>query len=137
MHSGKEEFYTEPHELKLQLGECFKKINALRCRNQGAWATSWIALRRALSKRERERKKKLMAEIAELQRDKPEVSEYNKKEEEMKGFDPCFSKDEWWYVTNINEQMGAVMEEKKGNAAAFDQLMSERWKRYGLYQWAL
>ena len=31
----------------------------------------------------------------------------------------CLSKDEWWCVTNINEQMGVLME-KKGCAVAFD-----------------
>ena len=58
---------------------------------------------------------KLMAETADLERDKPEISECNKKEEEMKGFDPClWLKDGWWCVTNINEVMGVLMEEKKG-----------------------
>ena len=38
-----------------------------------------------------------MAEIADLQRDKPDVLEYNKKEDEMSGFDQCLLlKDEWW-----------------------------------------
>ena len=68
-----------------------------------------------------------MAEIPDLERNKPEVSEYNKKEKEMKGFDPCLLlKGEWWCVTRINEQMGVLMEEKKGDAAACDQLMCER-----------
>ena len=35
----------------------------------------------------------------------------------MKGFDQCFF---------VNKQMGALMEEMKGYAAAFDHLMSER-----------
>ena len=48
--------------------------------------------------------KKFM-EIADLECNKPEVSEYNKKEEEMKGFGPCLLlKDEWWCLTRINEQ---------------------------------
>ena len=32
-----------------------------------------------------------MAEVADLERDKPKVSEYNKKDEEMTGFDPSLS----------------------------------------------
>ena len=41
----------------------------------------------------------------------------------MKGFDRCLSlKDAWWSVTTVNEHMGALMEEKKGYAAASDQL---------------
>uniref|UniRef100_A0A7S1AJB0 Uncharacterized protein n=1 Tax=Noctiluca scintillans TaxID=2966 RepID=A0A7S1AJB0_NOCSC len=68
--------------------------------------------------------KKLLAEIADLKRNKPKVSEYNKKEEEMKGFDPSLSlKDQ---LTKINEQMGLLKEEKKGYSAAFGQLISER-----------
>ena len=43
-----------------------------------------------------------------------------------KGFFPVLSKDEWWCVTNINEQMGVLMEETKGHATALDQLISER-----------
>ena len=37
------------------------------------------------------RDQKLVAEVADLERDKPKVSEYNKKEEEMTGFDPSLS----------------------------------------------
>ena len=44
------------------------------------------------------------------------------RDEEMKGFDPCLSKDEWCCVTIINEQMG-VLTEEKGPAAALDHLM--------------
>ena len=44
-------------------------------------------------------------------------------------------KDEWWCVTRINEQMGALMEEKTGYEAAFDQLMSECPERFGFFQW--
>ena len=32
-----------------------------------------------------------MAEAADLERDRPQVSEYNKKEDEMEGFGPCLS----------------------------------------------
>ena len=67
---------------------------------------------------------------------KPEVSEYNKQEEEMKRFDPClFLTDDWCRATNINEQMGALMKEKKGYAAAFDQLMSEKRNVTGCTNW--
>ena len=58
-----------------------------------------------------------MAEVNDLEH---EVSEYNKK-----GLVPCISKGEWWCVTNINEQMGVLMEKKNGHAAVFDQLMCE------------
>ena len=68
-----------------------------------------------------EEKERLMAEIADLKRDKLEVWEYKEEEEmKVKVFDPCLSKDERWCVTNISEQMGVLMEEKKGHAAAFD-----------------
>ena len=40
---------------------------------------------------------------------------YHKKEEDLKGFDPCLSKDAWC-VTNINEQMGVLIEERRGYA---------------------
>ena len=53
--------------------------------------------------------KKLMTEIDDLECNRPEVSEYNRK-----GFDPVLS---WGCVTNINEEMCAT---------AVDQLMSER-----------
>ena len=61
---------------------------------------------------------KLMVQMDDLERKKPDVSEYNKK-----GFDLGLSKDECWYVTNINEQMSVLMEEKEGYADVFDQLI--------------
>ena len=40
---------------------------------------------------------------------------------------PCLPlKNEWRGVTNINEQNGVLMEEKKGYSDVCDQLMSER-----------
>ena len=58
------------------------------------------------------------AEMAELERNKPEVSEYNKKEEETEGFDLSLSLKN--HLTNINELMSLLMVEKKGCAAAVD-----------------
>ena len=50
-----------------------------------------------------------MSEFDDFERDKLEVSKYNKK-----GFDLGLSKDEWWWcVTNINEQMGVLMEDMR------------------------
>ena len=43
---------------------------------------------------------KLMAEIENLERNKREVSDYNKK-----WLGPSLSKDEWWYVTSTDGQM--------------------------------
>ena len=54
-------------------------------------------------------------------------SEYNRK-----GFDPGLSKDEWWCVTNISDQIGVLLEEKKGYAAVLEHLRSERQKVFGL-----
>ena len=51
-----------------------------------------------------------MAEIDDLECNRPEG----------------LSKDEWRWVTNINEQMCALMEEQRCYATAVDQLMSER-----------
>uniref|UniRef100_A0A7S0ZNP3 Uncharacterized protein n=1 Tax=Noctiluca scintillans TaxID=2966 RepID=A0A7S0ZNP3_NOCSC len=68
--------------------------------------------------------KKLLAEIADLKRNKPKVSEYNKKEEEMNSFDPSLSlKDQ---LTKINEQMKLFFDEKKGYSAQYAELVSER-----------
>ena len=53
-------------------------------------------------------REKLMGEIDDLERDKPEVSEYNKK-----WFDPGLFKDEWWCVATIYEQIGVLMEESR------------------------
>ena len=65
-----------------------------------------------------------MVEMAVLQCSTLEVSEC-KKEENMKGFDPClFLNTGCWNVTKINEQIGVLMEEK-GYSAAFDQVLSE------------
>ena len=58
-----------------------------------------------------------MADVDDLERNKPEVSEYNKK--------GCLSKDEWWCVTKINEQIGVLMQEKQGYATALGQWMSD------------
>ena len=58
--------------------------------------------------------------LAKLERNKLEVSKYNKK-----GFDPGLSKDECWCVSSIPEQM-EEKDEKKGHATAIDTWMSER-----------
>ena len=54
-----------------------------------------------------------MAETGDVERNKLEVSQYSKK-----GFHPGLSKDERWCATNINEQVGVLMEEQKGYASA-------------------
>ena len=48
----------------------------------------------------------------------------------MKGFDLCLLF-KGVCVTRSNEQVGVLTEEKQGYAAAFDQLMSERWNVTG------
>ena len=72
------------------------KINALRDQMSGILGQVrgrvWACLRKV--------REKLMAEIDDLERNMPQVSQYNKK-----GFDPSLPKDEWRCVTNINEQM--------------------------------
>ena len=57
-------------------------------------------------------------------RNKPEVTEHNKKDEEMEGFDPSLPVKNQW--TKVNEQMGLLKKEREGYSAAFDQLIFER-----------
>ena len=61
-----------------------------------------------------------MAKIYDLEHKKQSLRDRGAR----KGFDPGLS-NEWWCVTNINEQMG-LMEEKNSYATDLDQLMSER-----------
>ena len=82
-YPGKEVFLTKKYELKLQPDQCFKKIGALR--KQKAGILGQVRDRVAESPL---KERKTHGEIADLERNKPEVSEY-KKEEEMKGFHPC------------------------------------------------
>ena len=48
------------------------------------------------------------------------VSEYNKEEEEVEGFDESLSLED--QLTKVNE-MGLMKAERKGSSAAFDQLV--------------
>ena len=80
----------------MQLDKCSKKIDTLRDQKQGILGQFGDCV----------------AESS-LERNKPEVSEYNKEDDEMKGFDP--------YLLT-----GVLMEEKKRYAAALDHLVSER-----------
>ena len=80
-YSGEGEFLTRKHELGMQLDECSKKIDALR--EQKTWILGQVGDRVADSG---------------FERNKPEVSECNKKEEEMKGFDPCLLLNEHRWV---------------------------------------
>ena len=73
-HSGKEEFLTKKQELRMQLDECSKKIDALREQNPGILGQVGD---RAVE--------------SDLERNMPEFSKYNQKEEDMKGLDPCLS----------------------------------------------
>ena len=61
-----------------------------------------------------------------IERSKPEVSEHNQKEEEMKGFDPCLLLTcEWWCRDQKQRTDGCSDGGAKGLCAAFDQFMSE------------
>ena len=82
---SKEEFLTEKHELNMQLDESSKKMNALRVQKSGILGQ----VRYCVAVSPLIERMKLMEEIADLERNKPKVSEYNKEEQEMKGFDPC------------------------------------------------
>ena len=82
----KEEFLTKTHELIMKLGECSKNE-----RIAGAEIRDLVPGHGSLCGEPSQRKGELIAEIADLFSDKPEVSNYNKKEE-MKGFDLCLSK---------------------------------------------
>ena len=99
VYSGREEFLTDKHMLKWCWMNVPRRLMSCGSRNHGFRARSETVLRRVFSKRE-----KLVAKAADLVCNKPEVSEYNKKVEEVKGFAPC---------------------EKKGYAAVVDQLTSE------------
>ena len=91
--SDKEEFLTKKHQLNMHLDECSKKTNALGVQESGILGQ----VRDRVAESPLKERKKVMAEIANLERSKP----------------------------GINEQMGGLMEEK-GHAAAFGQLISER-----------
>ena len=116
--SSSEEFLTKTHELEMQLGECSKKINVLRDQKSGIFGQVRDRVAECLVRD----KSKLMAEIAVLESSTLEISEY-KTEEEIGGVSFFY---EWWCVTDINEQMGVLMEDKKSHSAAVDQLVSER-----------
>ena len=106
--SGKEgSVLSKKHVFKMQLYECSKKIDALREQNSGILGR----VGDRVAEGPLEEGKKLMAEATVLERNKPQVSEYNKKEDEMKVSDPCLS---LWSVTKINEQMVVLEEEQKG-----------------------
>ena len=53
VYSSKKEFLTETHELKCSWVNAPKRLTHSGNRNQGSWARSWIAFRRALSKKGR------------------------------------------------------------------------------------
>ena len=88
-------FLTKTHELK-KAAVCMLREDLMHCvsRDQGSRASSKIYVW------ERE---KLGSEIDDLECNKLEVSEYNKK-----GFDPCL----------LFEQTGVQVEEKQGYATA-------------------
>ena len=74
-YPGKEVFLTKKYELKLQPDQCFKKIGALR--KQKAGILGQVRDRVAESPL---KERKTHGEIADLERNKPEVSEYKKEE---------------------------------------------------------
>ena len=63
------------------------------------------------------------AEIADLERNRPKVSEYNKNEKDIERFDP--SRSSKHQLTNVSEQGVFLEKDKKGQSGAFAQLLSE------------
>merc|ERR1719436_854534 len=68
--------------------------------------------------------KKLLAEIQELKRSKPKVSQVHKMEDSLNSFDPGMSmKDQ---LSTINEEMAKYRDLKRGVAAKLQELMEGR-----------
>ena len=78
-YSGKEGFSSKKHEVIMRFDECNTQICALLEQKSGDLGHGQV------------RDQKLMAEIADLEREPPKVSVYNKEEDEMKGFDLSLS----------------------------------------------
>ena len=73
MSSGREEFLTKTNEFRMQRAEGSQQIDAFREQISRIWCHVSDA------------------EVADLERNKPKVSEYNKNEKDMEGFDPSLS----------------------------------------------
>ena len=84
MDSGEEELSTKKHELRMQLDEISKKIHTLR--DQKSRILDQIGDR--VAELPHKEGMKLLAEIDDLERDKPKVSDFNMNDEEMDGLDP-------------------------------------------------
>ena len=103
--SGREEFLTKTNQLRMQRDECSQQIHAFR-----------EQISRILQQDSD-------ADIADLERNNPKVSEYNKNGKDMEGFDPSLSSKHQW--TNVSEQGGFLEKDKKGHSDVFAQLLSE------------
>merc|ERR1712187_892994 len=73
--------------------------------------------------------KKLLAEIQELKRNKPKVSQVHKMEDNLNNFDPGMSSKE--QIGAINEEMAKYRDLKRGVAAKLQELMEGRKEQLG------
>ena len=86
--SGREEFLTKTNELRMQRAECSQQIHAFRAQTP-----------RILGQVSD-------AEIGDLERNRPKVSEYNKNEKDMEGFDPSVPSNISWPMSTNSGVFG-------------------------------
>ena len=98
---GRDEYVARTGEMRVLLGECAQKFYALH-----------------------EQKGRILGQVDYLEHHKPQISEYNKKKVQMGGLDRSLSLKN--QLTNINEQIVLLQDQKKGYSADFGKLISER-----------